>query len=438
MAWVRVGDEAMSHPKLMGVYDVEDRGDVSLSEVFTLLMGLACYSAKHLTDGVVERGAVYRSAEERGRAAKVVDVCVAAGLMSWVDVDGVRKLRLFQDEEFIHIQTREEVERRRARARDNSSADFKAAVIFRDGDHCRYCGRVVRWTGPQGYGMGTLDHLDPSSVGMVRVEGLVVCCWECNSARKAARKTWDEENPLLPIPTDPFYGEWSRAFLQRRGYPVGGARPTAASAGDASDAPSVGAVPGASGTTAAAGGGSVQSSREEVDPGAPSGPRPPGPRGGGGAYGVPAGGGPRAPPGGPRPRVPWRPTPLRLISAGPRVPPGLTPARPLGARPRVPPLVTPLPSPPQATATSRSPDVVRTGFGLRTIRSLFASGREGTGRDGQTRQGQGREGQGLAGKGRPRAGTSREGPEGAPSPPGNTSTAGSGEGDDNHVNEMDG
>ena len=271
MAWVRVGDEAMSHPKLMGVYDVEDRGDVSLSEVFTLLMGLACYSAKHLTDGVVERGAVYRSAEERGRAAKVVDVCVAAGLMSWVDVDGVRKLRLFQDEEFIHIQTREEVERRRARARDNSSADFKAAVIFRDGDHCRYCGRVVRWTGPQGYGMGTLDHLDPSSVGMVRVEGLVVCCWECNSARKAARKTWDEENPLLPIPTDPFYGEWSRAFLQRRGYPVGGARPTAASAGDASDAPSVGAVPGASGTTAAAGGGSVQSSREEVDPGAPSG-----------------------------------------------------------------------------------------------------------------------------------------------------------------------
>lgn len=374
MAWVRVGDEAMSHPKLMGVYDVEDRGDVSLSEVFTLLMGLACYSAKHLTDGVVERGAVYRSAEERGRAAKVVDVCVAAGLMSWVDVDGVRKLRLFQDEEFIHIQTREEVERRRARARDNSSADFKAAVIFRDGDHCRYCGRVVRWTGPQGYGMGTLDHLDPSSVGMVRVEGLVVCCWECNSARKAARRTWDEENPLLPIPTDPFYGEWSRAFLQRRGYPVGGARPTAAAdAGTASDAPSVGAVPGASGTTAAAGGGSVQSSREEVDPGAPSGCATAGP---------------------------LEADPAASDQRGPAGPSGADPGAPSGRATAGPSARDSAPEPPASHGdepeSGRSPDRVRTTHYTESVR--LGQGGDGTGRADQARPGPGRTGPGREGQ----------------------------------------
>ena len=50
MAWVRVGDEALSHPKLMSLYDIEGAEDISIIEMFGFLMALATYSAKHLTD----------------------------------------------------------------------------------------------------------------------------------------------------------------------------------------------------------------------------------------------------------------------------------------------------------------------------------------------------------------------------------------------------
>ena len=217
MAWVRVGDEALSHPKLMGLYDVEGAEDISLLEMFGFLMALATYSAKHLTDGIIERGAAFRDGD-RSRSAHLIDVAVGAGLLTWVEVEGKRKLRLFTDEEFIHVQPREEVMRRRARSRENRDPNKKAAVIFRDGDQCRYCGKVVRWTGPTGYNLGTLDHVDPDSLGDAPVEGLVVACHECNSSRGHAREAFDAASPLRPVPTTPYYGVWSAEFLTRYGY----------------------------------------------------------------------------------------------------------------------------------------------------------------------------------------------------------------------------
>ena len=217
MAWVRVGDEALSHPKLMSLYDIEGAEDISIIEMFGFLMALATYSAKHLTDGIIERGAAFRDGE-RSRVVRLIDAAVAAELLAWVEVDGARKLRLFTDEEFIHIQPREEVMRRRARSRENRDPNKKAAVIFRDGDQCRYCGKVVRWTGPTGYNLGTLDHVDPDSLGDAPVEGLVVACHECNSSRGHAREAFDAASPLRPVPTTPYYGVWSAEFLTRYGY----------------------------------------------------------------------------------------------------------------------------------------------------------------------------------------------------------------------------
>lgn len=219
MAWVRVGDEALSHPKLMSLYDVEGAEDISIMEMFGFLMALATYSAKHLTDGIIERGAAFRDGD-RSRSAHLIDVAVGAGLLTWVEVDGARKLRLFTDEEFIHVQPREEVMRRRARSRENRDPNKKAAVIYRDGDQCRYCGKVVRWTGPTGYNLGTLDHVDPDSLGDAPVEGLVVACHECNSSRGHAREAFDAASPLRPVPSTPYYGVWSAEFLTRYGYEV--------------------------------------------------------------------------------------------------------------------------------------------------------------------------------------------------------------------------
>lgn len=244
MAWVRVGDEALSHPKLMGIYDVEGAEDISVMEMFGFLMALATYSAKHLTDGIIERGACFREGGERSRIMHLLDVAVAAGLLTWVDIQGQRKLRLFTDEEFIHVQPREEIMRRRARSRENRDKDKKAAVIYRDGDQCRYCGKIVRWTGPTGYNFGTLDHVDPDSLGDAPVDGLVVACHECNSSRGHAREAFDAASPLRPIPSTPYYGVWSAELLTRYGYDAVPSVDPGAPVDPASEAPARGVLPG--------------------------------------------------------------------------------------------------------------------------------------------------------------------------------------------------
>lgn len=243
MAWVRVGDEALSHPKLMSLYDVEGAEDISIVEMFGFLMALATYSAKHLTDGIIERGAAFRDGD-RSRVVRLIDAAVAAELLTWVEVDGARKLRLFTDEEFIHIQPREEVMRRRARSRENRDPNKKAAVIFRDGDQCRYCGKVVRWTGPTGYNLGTLDHVDPDSLGDAPVDGLVVACHECNSSRGHAREAFDAASPLRPVPTTPYYGVWSAEFLTRYGYEAAPSVDPGKPVDPASETPAKGVLPG--------------------------------------------------------------------------------------------------------------------------------------------------------------------------------------------------
>ena len=223
MAWVRVGDDAFTHPRLMSVYEVEEAKSIPLHEVFGFLLSLAAYSAKHLTDGIIERGAVY-TVGSPDRVSKLLDVCLQAGLIQWVDVKGKRKLQLFTDEEFIHIRSREEVMAQRARSRENRDPKLKSAVLHRDGDACRYCGKIVRWTGPIGYNVGTLDHVDPDSVGSVSVDGLLVACHHCNSSRQAAREDFDAQNPPMPVPATPYYSQWTADFLNRNGYTV---RPSA-------------------------------------------------------------------------------------------------------------------------------------------------------------------------------------------------------------------
>lgn len=270
MAWVRVGDEALSHPKLMGLFDVEGAEDISIVEMFGFLMALATYSAKHLTDGIIERGAAFRDGE-RSRVVRLIDAAVAAELLTWVEVDGAKKLRLFTDEEFIHIQPREEVMRRRARSRENRDKDKKAAVIFRDGDQCRYCGKVVRWTGPTGYNLGTLDHVDPDSLGDAPVEGLVVACHECNSSRGHARESFDAASPLRPVPSTPYYGVWSAEFLNRYGYEAVPSVDPGTPVDPASEPPARGVLPGrGSGAPVDPGRGSSGPAEASVrDPGTP-------------------------------------------------------------------------------------------------------------------------------------------------------------------------
>ena len=219
MSWVRVSDDAMSHPRLIDVYEVEEGSQTNRLEVFGFFMGLATYSAKQLTDGIVSKGVAYSLASP-DRADLLLRVCEALTLIEWVEVDGQRKIKLFTSEDFIHLLSKAEVEARRNRSRENRDPKLKSAVIYRDGDLCRYCGVPVRWTGPIGFSSGTLDHVDPTSVGSATVDGLVVACHQCNSSRQDARAEFDEANPLRDVPAVPYYSQWSAEFLNRNGYEV--------------------------------------------------------------------------------------------------------------------------------------------------------------------------------------------------------------------------
>lgn len=219
MSWVRVSDDAMSHPRLIDVYEVEEASQTNRLEIFGFLMGLATYSAKQLTDGIVGRGVAYSLASPE-RADLLLRVCEALDLIEWIEVGGQRKIKLFTSEDFIHLLSKAEVEARRNRSRENRDPKLKSAVIYRDGDLCRYCGVPVRWTGPIGFSSGTLDHVDPTSVGSATVDGLVVACHQCNSSRQDARTEFDEANPLRDVPADPYYSQWSAEFLSRNGFEV--------------------------------------------------------------------------------------------------------------------------------------------------------------------------------------------------------------------------
>lgn len=219
MSWVRVSDDAMSHPRLIDVYEIEEASQTNRLEIFGFLMGLSTYSAKQLTDGIVGRGVAYSLASPE-RADLLLRICEALGLIEWVEIDGQRKIKLYTSEDFIHLLSKAEVEARRNRSRENRDPKIKSAVIFRDGDLCRYCGVPVHWTGPIGFSSGSLDHVDPTSVGSATVDSLVVACHQCNSSRQDARAEFDEAHPLRDVPAEPYYSQWSAEFLTRNGYQV--------------------------------------------------------------------------------------------------------------------------------------------------------------------------------------------------------------------------
>jgi len=74
------------------------------------------------------------------------------------------------------------VEAGRSRSRRAAYADGTIdAVRARDGDQCRYCGKVVNWTDKRGPDGGTYDHVMPD--GPTDAENLVVACRGCNVSK---------------------------------------------------------------------------------------------------------------------------------------------------------------------------------------------------------------------------------------------------------------
>jgi hypothetical protein len=200
----------------MGTMGVEGADDRTVNEAFGFLMRLAILSGSHLTDYVIDVGTCWMIGGPRTQ--QLIAMCVRAGLMEpTTTAKGIQAVRIIQDDEFIHLKLKKEVEWDRQRLRDIRDTALTARVRLRDGDQCRYCGQVVEWRGRTTHRKATYDHVHPGQAATV--DTLVVACLRCNTSRQDD-PSWCDDHPLLPPPSRPLYAKWTVKFLEDAGYTV--------------------------------------------------------------------------------------------------------------------------------------------------------------------------------------------------------------------------
>ncbi len=218
MAWERSGDNAATNPAVLAIAKDPQYDDRLMNEAYGFFKRLTAHSAGHTTDGILDLGAVRLMGNGRGEA--LVQVCVRAGLLT-VHRRGKDPLwRVIDDPDFVHIRTKAELDWEKARRHDVANPRLTAPVKRRDGDACRYCGVIVQWRARRGDRQGSYDHRPPG-LPAVSPENLVVCCMGCNR-RRGGRPLSEADAlvPLLPTPSDPFYGPITVAYLAERGIQV--------------------------------------------------------------------------------------------------------------------------------------------------------------------------------------------------------------------------
>lgn len=214
MAWLRLGDTAATYPKLLECGEHPEADEDTVDLVFGWFMRVAAQSAQHphRTDYIVSLATARLLGRTRARTDQLIKFAVFGGLMSECEVDGRRALSLINDPEFVHIKTQDVLDWERQRRDDNGKPELTVPVRFRDGDACRYCGRVVNFLARTGKLAGTYDHRPAGAPG--DPERSVVACSSCNSSRKdLPLEIADEQWPLLGPPAVPYYASTTVKWL---------------------------------------------------------------------------------------------------------------------------------------------------------------------------------------------------------------------------------
>lgn len=221
MAWVRWGDNSHDHPILMNVMEHALFDDRLLNEVHGFISRCASSSGSHTTDYVITHGTAAHIAGA-SRVSTLVEVAKFAGYMSEIDVEGRRAYKLIDDDpDFLHLRLKAEIDFEKQRKLDHSNPALIIPVRLRDGDACRWCGRVVNWAERKSARSGTYDHLEPGNAATI--ETYIVSCKGCNSARGDGTKNGGQQD-LRPVPDPPYFSQhtvdWIRTnqWAQKNGY----------------------------------------------------------------------------------------------------------------------------------------------------------------------------------------------------------------------------
>ncbi len=215
MAWLRLGDTAATYPALLEVSEHPDADESTVDEVFGYFMRVAAQAAQHphATDYIVAMATAILIAGTRARADRLIGFASFTGLMTVIELDsGRRAIRLLNDPEFVHMKTADVLDFERQRRADNGNPEITVLVRMRDGDACRYCGKVVNFGARTGKLAGTYDHRPPGQPA--DAERSVVACSSCNASRgKTPLEVADAAMPLLPPPKHPYYSRSTRKWL---------------------------------------------------------------------------------------------------------------------------------------------------------------------------------------------------------------------------------
>lgn len=192
-----------------------------LNEVHGFISRCASSSGSHTTDYVIKHGTAVTIAGA-SRVDVLVEVAKFAGYMSEIEHAGRRAYKLVDDDpDFLHLRLKAEIDFEKQRKNDNSNTALIIPVRLRDGDACRWCGRVVNWGERGSARAGTYDHLEPGNAATI--ETYIVACKGCNSARgNGTNSGFNQE--LRPVPTEPYFSkhtvDWikNNQWAQKHGY----------------------------------------------------------------------------------------------------------------------------------------------------------------------------------------------------------------------------
>ncbi|PMB98491.1 HNH endonuclease [Brevibacterium luteolum] len=211
MAWLRGGDTAPTHPVALAILGHPDADDRLLNELFGFVMRCAMASTAHNIEYRITRGTAVLMAGGHARAEKLLEYAVWAGYLTEVDGSAGTEFELIRDDEFIHLIPWDQREWAKQQKRDRNNWSIVIPVRLRDGDGCRYCGRVVQWENNKAALAGTYDHLHPGQTATI--DTYVVACRGCNT-RYGDMPYSEKKDDLLPPPIDPYFSEFTVTWMQ--------------------------------------------------------------------------------------------------------------------------------------------------------------------------------------------------------------------------------
>lgn len=201
MAWIELHQSLWTHHKTI---ELAAQLGIDPTHAGGLMARLWTWCLDNAPDGDLSRlsaTAIAVGAGWTGKPEDFVEAAIKAGFLDR-DPDGRQGLFVHDWHDYAgrlmerRQQWAEKVQRKR-QLYDNMK--LTRAVRARDGDRCRYCGRVVNWRDRKGPAGGTYDLVDPA--GPNTPENAVVSCRACAS-RKGNRTLEDAGMRLLPPPGD--------------------------------------------------------------------------------------------------------------------------------------------------------------------------------------------------------------------------------------------